>query len=230
MGIPTVILVGADKGGVGKTTVTRALLDYLAAKGIPARPFDTEYPNGVLVRFAGADVVDITRVKDQMRIFDDASADTVSVVDLRAGLLSVTIDALDESKLLDEVRAGRMNLVLLHVLGATYASMQEVTAAAKRIGGGCSHFLVKNHINATEFTADEKNDAERLIAKMAEVTVHVPQMKADAYQAVDTAGGSFVQFCQQGPSVVLRGLVRSWSEKVWAEFDRVGLIGSFRRA
>ena len=27
---PTLILVGADKGGVGKTTVSRALLDFFA--------------------------------------------------------------------------------------------------------------------------------------------------------------------------------------------------------
>jgi hypothetical protein len=30
---PTVIIVGADKGGVGKTTVTRVLLDYLHSNG-----------------------------------------------------------------------------------------------------------------------------------------------------------------------------------------------------
>ena len=31
MAKPAVIIVGADKGGVGKTTVARTLLDYLAA-------------------------------------------------------------------------------------------------------------------------------------------------------------------------------------------------------
>lgn len=29
---PAVIIVGADKGGVGKTTVARTMLDYFAAK------------------------------------------------------------------------------------------------------------------------------------------------------------------------------------------------------
>ncbi len=29
---PTVLMVGADKGGVGKTTVSRTVLDYLGAK------------------------------------------------------------------------------------------------------------------------------------------------------------------------------------------------------
>ncbi len=31
MAKPAVILVGADKGGVGKTTVSRTLLDYFTA-------------------------------------------------------------------------------------------------------------------------------------------------------------------------------------------------------
>ena len=50
-GTPTVILVGADKGGVGKTTVARTLLDYLAANKLAARAFDTETPKGTLHRF-----------------------------------------------------------------------------------------------------------------------------------------------------------------------------------
>lgn len=48
---PTLILVGADKGGVGKTTISRALLDYVARKNIMARAFDTENPRGTLHRF-----------------------------------------------------------------------------------------------------------------------------------------------------------------------------------
>ena len=40
MAKPTVILIGADKGGVGKTTVARTLVDYLTAQGIPLRAFD----------------------------------------------------------------------------------------------------------------------------------------------------------------------------------------------
>ena len=34
---PVVLMVGADKGGVGKTTVSRTVLDYLKAKNTPVR-------------------------------------------------------------------------------------------------------------------------------------------------------------------------------------------------
>ena len=42
MAKPVVIVVGADKGGVGKTTVSRTLLDYFSANNVPTRAFDTE--------------------------------------------------------------------------------------------------------------------------------------------------------------------------------------------
>jgi MinD-like ATPase involved in chromosome partitioning or flagellar assembly len=48
---PVVLMVGADKGGVGKTTVTRTVLDYLAAKNALVRAFDAEHPRGTLQRF-----------------------------------------------------------------------------------------------------------------------------------------------------------------------------------
>jgi len=62
MGKPTVILIGADKGGVGKTTVARTLLDYLRKQEVPTRAFDTEAPKGTLQRFHPdvSEIVDVT--------------------------------------------------------------------------------------------------------------------------------------------------------------------------
>jgi hypothetical protein len=75
MGQPTVILIGADKGGVGKTTVARTLLDYITTQEIPTRAFDTEAPKGALHRFHPkiTEIVDVTEVSGQMRIFDTVS-------------------------------------------------------------------------------------------------------------------------------------------------------------
>ena len=61
MAKPAVILIGADKGGVGKTTVARTLLDYFGANQTPTRAFDTESPRGTLKRFHpdATEVVDV---------------------------------------------------------------------------------------------------------------------------------------------------------------------------
>jgi MinD-like ATPase involved in chromosome partitioning or flagellar assembly len=94
MARPAVILVGADKGGVGKTTVSRTLLDYFASRKVPTRAFDTECPRGTLNRFHPdiTDVVDVTSVPDQMKIFDtiESSAAQITLIDVRAGLMLLT--------------------------------------------------------------------------------------------------------------------------------------------
>jgi predicted GTPase len=39
---PAVLIVGADKGGVGKTTISRTLLDYMAARNMLAEAVPPE--------------------------------------------------------------------------------------------------------------------------------------------------------------------------------------------
>jgi hypothetical protein len=221
---PLVIMVGADKGGVGKTTVARALVDYLAHRRAGPKVFDTEYPAGDLKRFAPAsDVIDVMKIADQMRVFD--TLDGVTVIDVRAGLLSPTLRALDKAKLLDDVRGGGIALALLHVLGPTITSLNEIAEAAATIGGGVRHFLVKNYVNESEFfewDADSRF-AEHFKA-MAPKTVAVSHLNARACEEVQKLGVSFDAFAgDTRQSRILRGYVRSWLESVWREFDKIGL-------
>ena len=108
MAKPVVIVVGADKGGVGKTTVSRTLLDYFSANNVPTRAFDTESPRGTLKRFHPdiTEIVDMTTTSDQMKIFDtlNAASPSVTVIDVRAGLLSPTLASLRDIGFLDAAK------------------------------------------------------------------------------------------------------------------------------
>ena len=224
--IPAIVIVGADKGGVGKTTVTRALLDYFADRHIATRVFDSESPSGDLHRFhAAAEVINIADLQDQMRVFDVPSPGPVTVLDLRGGLLSPTLQALDDAKLLEDVRNGQMRLVLLHVLGPSMASIAEIAEAAKRIGGGSAHhFLVLNHINQAQFFDWDKEEQQASWRQMADVTIDLPQLPEIAAETLQKSGGSFLAFTRQADkSRVLRGRVRTWLEAAWREFDRIAL-------
>src|ERR1700693_500592 len=232
---PTVIIVGADKGGVGKTTVARTLLDYLIAHQIPARAFDTEAPKGTLKRFHpdSTDIVDINQVADQMKIFDTLnSADVpVTVIDVRAGLMAQTLRALRDFGFIDAARKGQITFAVFHILAPTIASRDEIADTAAFLGDA-RYFLVKNFINNTHFFQwDEKTHSSyfRKIKDAVEITI--PKLNEMATEQVDLASVPYVTFIankkQNGEpaaySFVLRGYVRHWLGNVWAEYDRIRL-------
>jgi len=236
MARPAVILVGADKGGVGKTTVARTLLDYFSAHHAPTRAFDTESPRGTLKRFHSeiTEVVDVNEVADQMKIFDTlgSAAAKVTVIDVRAGLLSSTLQALNDIGFLESAKKGQITFAVFHILGPSIASLEEITETSRFVGDA-SYFLVKNHINETSFFDWDPatyNSYFNQIKNAQEITV--PKLNEMATEQVEVASVPFVQFVANknlkneaaNYSFVLRGYVRHWLGQVWGEYDRVKLV------
>ena len=206
---PVLIIVGADKGGVGKTMISRALLDYLKANGFEHRAFDTENetPNGVLKRFYPdrTAIVDLADSDGQMQVFDTLGA-AVTVIDIRAGLLSPTLKTLAEIGFLDPAKYA---LIVLHVLGNTQTSIDEVKPVTDQLAG-LRYIAVGNRINDTKFDFPAG-------------ALDVPPLNARAVEAVDQANASFSDFINSGASAVLRGYVRHWLSIVHAQFAAVKL-------
>jgi hypothetical protein len=235
MAKPAVIIVGADKGGVGKTTVARTLLDYFTAHQIPTRAFDTEAPKGTLKRFHPdlTDVVDMTHVPDQMKIFDTLnSADaSVTVIDVRAGLMSPTLRALRDIGFIEAAKKGQITFALFHILGPSIASLDEIAETAAYLGDA-KYFMVKNYINNHHFFEwDEATHASYFKNIKDAVEIVVPKLNEMASEQVELASVPYLTFiANKKPggdpasySFVLRGYVRHWLGNVWAEYDRIAL-------
>lgn len=220
--VPVFILVGADKGGVGKTTVARALADYLCE--LKPRLVDTQVPAGDLRGFyPNAEVLDLTATTDQMKIFDAPVA--LTIIDVSAGLLARTLATLERVGILKDVRAGTVRLVLLYLLGPSVASLSEVVEANRTISGKLDLFFVKNHVNATEYYGWEKDPRfGEALAAMQPRTIDVPQLDEIAAESVQQRGQRFSRFATDAAnSRILRGHVGDWLSRVRTEFDRVGV-------
>ena len=235
MAKPAVILVGADKGGVGKTTVARTLLDYFTAHQVAARAFDTEAPKGTLKRFHPelTDVVDMTKIPDQMKIFDTLnSADAaVTLIDVRAGLMSPTLQALRDIGFIDAAKKGQITFAVFHILGPSIASLDEIADTANYLGDA-RYFLVKNFINNTHFFEWDEATHSAYFNKIKDaVEITIPKLNEMATEQVELASVPYLTFIankkQSGEpatySFVLRGYVRHWLGNVWAEYDRIKL-------
>ena len=234
MAKPAVIIVGADKGGVGKTTVMRTLLDYFLARKVPTRAFDTESPKGTLKRFHPdvTDIVDVTKIPDQMQIFDTLSDNAVTQIDVRAGLLSPTLTALRNIGFIDAAKKGQITVSIFHVLGPSIASLDEIVETAE-VANDVRYFLVNNFINNTHFFVWDQatyNSYFKRIKDAVEITI--PKLNEMACEQVEIASVPFLTFIANKKangeaatySFVLRGYVRHWLGHVWQEYDRIKLV------
>ena len=234
MAKPVVIVVGADKGGVGKTTVSRTLLDYFSANNVLTRAFDTESPRGTLKRFHPdvTEIVDMTATSDQMKIFDTLNAGTsVTVIDVRAGLLSPSLASLRDIGFLDAAKAGQITFAVFHILGPSIASLDEIAETANFMQGA-KYYLVKNFINDTQFFQWDQATYNSYFHRIKDATeLTIPKLNEMAYEQVEVSSVPFLKFvANKGKddeaanySFVLRGYVRHWLANVWSEFDRIKL-------
>src|ERR1700693_5109941 len=222
MAKPVVIVVGADKGGVGKTTVSRTVLDYFSANNVPTRAFDTESPRGTLKRFHpdATEIVDVTSTSDKMKLFD-----------LPAGRLSPPLAALRDIGFLDAARSGQITFAVFHILGPSIASLDEIAETANFMTGA-KYFLVKNFINDTQFFQWDQATYNSYFHRIKDATeLTIPKLNEMAYEKVEGASVPFLKFvANKGThdeaanySFVLRGYVRHWLANVWSEFDRIKL-------
>jgi hypothetical protein len=222
MASPHLVIVGADKGGVGKTTIARSLKDYYQSHGITVRAFDGEHlakdpatgePLGVLARFfKGTEIVNLEESDDQMKVFDGLQLAQVTLLDLPAGGMSRTLAMLRTLGFFDGVRDGSLRLSAMHVIGSNKASFDEIEATRSAVDGA-DYFTVLNTTNRSKFEG---------LPDTVKDPIRIPLLDEKAAAMVDLASVGFAAFA--GDKVkngwVLTGYVKDWLGKSWREFDR----------
>lgn len=210
MSKPHVVIVGAEKGGVGKSTVSRTLLDYFASHGISVRARDAEFPKGNLVRFHPdvTKVVNLEESDDQVEVFDHLNLAQVTLIDLRAALLTKSLAMLKEIGFLN---SARQRISVLHVIGSNKASYDEIDATRDMIEGA-KHHVVLNYTNKAKFLGLPASVVNPII---------IPQLLEGAVEVIDHKSMGFQKYISDAnESPVLTGYTRTWLGKVWAEYDK----------
>lgn len=168
-----------------------------------------------------------------MRIFDTIHSANVpiTVIDIRAGLLSPTLRALRDIGFIDEAKKGQLTFAVFHVLGPSIASLNEIAETAAYLGDA-RYFMVKNFINATHFFEWDEATHNAYFKKIKDsVEITIPKLSEMATEQVELASIPYSEFIANKKSsgepanysFVLRGYVRHWLNAVWAEYDRIGV-------
>ncbi len=175
----------------------------------------------------------MTFIPDQMKIFDtlNSAEAAVTLIDVRAGLMSPTLRALRDIGFIEAAKKGQITFAVFHILGPSIASLDEIAETAAYLGDA-KYFMVKNFINSTHFFEwDEATHSSYFKRIKDAVEIIVPKLNEMATEQVELASVPYLTFIankkQSGEpasySFVLRGYVRHWLGNVWAEYDRITL-------
>ena len=118
----------------------------------------------------------------------------MTVIDVRAGLLSPTLRSLRDIGFLDAVKKGQITFVVFHILGSSIASLNEIEDTAVFIGDA-NYFLVKNFINNTSFFEwDQATHASYFKQVKDAVEITIPKLNEMAFEQVELASVPFLTF------------------------------------
>ena len=161
--------------------------------GRSAAVYDSQWPPATSGSSPRRAVIDLQSIDDQMRVFDRLTG--VTLIDVKGGLFTEVLDSLGRTGLLDDVRAGRFNLALLHVLGPSASSLSEM-AISEKLGAGAKHLLVKNYVNEGGFKSGRGSAFRRLPGQPRRQRRHDPASRARACTEVQRLGMAFGSFIE----------------------------------
>ena len=121
------------------------------------------------------EIVDMTTTADQMKIFDtlNAASPSVTVIDVRAGLLSPALASLRDIGFLDAAKRAD-HLRRVPYIGPSIASLDEIAETANFMQGA-KYYLVKNFINDTQFFQWDRATTTLLSPHQGRHRTHDPQ-------------------------------------------------------
>ena len=165
-------LIGGEKGGVGKSMVSRLLAQYFIDHQLPYIGFDTDRSHGSLLRFyadyASPALVDSYEALD--RIIEAAVEQPGSrvLVDLAAQTHEPLVKWMDESGVLDMADLSGITLNYWHVMDSGRDSVDLLARLLDRFGQRLHYVLVRNQLRGDAFGQLERSgQLERALGRRA---------------------------------------------------------------
>ena len=213
-------LIGGEKGGVGKSLVSRLLAQHFIDRGLPFTGFDTDRSHGALMRFyAGyASPVLVDRYEALDAIVESAVATPGQrvLVDLAAQTHAPLVQWMDDSGVLDLAAESGVSVNYWHVMDAGRDSVDLLERLLDRFGSRLSYVLVLNQLRGDDFSQLERSgQLTRALALGARV-VKLKHLQDAVLRKIDATDSSFWSARQasgtEGPKL---GLLERQRLKLW---------------
>ncbi|RZJ12999.1 MAG: mobilization protein [Rubrivivax sp.] len=225
--------VGGEKGGVGKSLLSRLLAQHFIDHGIPFTGFDTDRSHGALLRYyadyASPALVDSFVALDAIVESAIEEPGRRVLVDLAAQTHEALARWMDESGVLDLAAESGVAINYWHVMDAGRDSVDLLARLLDRFGNRLGYVLVLNQLRGDDFSQLERSgQLDRALALGAR-TMPLKHLQDAVLRKIDAADASFwlarTAPGSEGPRLGLleRQRLRVWLADVEAELARLGV-------
>lgn len=228
--------IGGEKGGVGKSVVSRALAQYFIDHQKPFIGFDTDRSHASFRRFyadyASRVIVDTYEGLDLIASdFEDEMGETVDknvIVDLAAQTAEPLARWVKDSDLLALLTEMNVKVNFWHVADGGKDSADLLGRLLDTYGDCASYIVVRNMGRGSNFTLLDKSPELKRAIDLGSLVITIPELHETSMRKIDAQNASFWAAInnRQGADVLgmlERQRVKSWLKNTYAAFERIVL-------
>ena len=187
--------IGGEKGGVGKSLVSRLLAQYLIDRELPFLGFDTDRSHGALLRFysgyASPVLVDRYEALDSIIEAAIEQPDRRLLVDLAAQTHDPLVKWMDESGVLEMAGESGFSITYWHVMDSGRDSVDLLKKLLDRFGARLGYVLVRNQMRGDDFSLLERSGEQGRAEALGARTVSIKHLSDAIIQKIDASSSSF---------------------------------------
>ncbi|MEP7281421.1 MAG: mobilization protein [Rubrivivax sp.] len=226
-------LIGGEKGGVGKSMVSRLLAQYFLDHQQPFVGFDTDRSHGSLLRFyaehTSPAVVDHYEALDRVVEAAVEQPGRRVLVDLAAQTHDPLVKWMDESGVLDMADLSGVAVHYWHVMDSGRDSVDLLRRLLDRFGQRVHYVIVKNQLRGDDFSQLQRSgELDRALGLGARV-MEFRRLHEPVVQKIDARNSSFAAARQAGSidgpglSLMERQRLKMWMGHAYDAIARLGV-------
>ena len=224
-------LVGGEKGGVGKSLVSRLLAQYFIDHSIPFLGFDSDRSHGALMRFyAGfASPVLVDRYETLDAIVEAAmeNRERRILVDLAAQTQDPLTRWMDESQLLSLAPELGLDIRYWHVMDNGRDSVDLLKRLFDQYEGRLHYVIVQNQLRGDDFEILKTSGLLERAQTLNASVIAIKRLQESSMTKIDAGSNSFWTATQpedQGGmklGILERQRVRAWLKSAYEALSHV---------
>lgn len=222
--------IGGEKGGVGKSLLSRVLAQYFIDHELPFLGFDTDRSHGALMRFYSGFASPVTVDKvESLDAIVEAAVDQPGrrlLIDLAAQTHDSLAGWMEDAGVINLADELGMKLHYWHVMDSGRDSVDLLRRLLDRFGTGLTYVLVRNQVRGSDFSALEQSGEQARAVGLGAHVVSIKKLGESIINRIDNASASFWKASSGdkesgGFGLMDRQRVKMWLRDVYREIDEV---------